>query len=152
MVDLFNKLTTLMILDPLVPIGKGFFEPGFKRLRRQMRADLITEPVVMPTQAHPALNPVPCGKIVAPDQVMGLQIAPPAADSTASGLTDHLTPASVSPFEPVGAERIVFRILHYLTCKLKCVARCAPSMGSLFFKASLIACLSGTRSVTTLQK
>jgi len=39
-----------------------------------MRTDLTTEPVVVTAQTQTALNPVACGKIVAPNQVMGFQI------------------------------------------------------------------------------
>jgi hypothetical protein len=49
-----------------------------------MRTDLTTEPVVMAAQAQAALNPVTCGKIVAPNQMVSLQVTPTAADSTAT--------------------------------------------------------------------
>ena len=68
-----------MILDPAVPLGVSFFEPGFKRLRRQMRADLTTEPMVVTAQAQTALDSVPRGEIVSPNQVVGLRVAPAAA-------------------------------------------------------------------------
>lgn len=47
-----------------------------------MRTDLTIESVVMATQTQAAFDPVPRGQVIPPNQVMGLQIAPPAAIGT----------------------------------------------------------------------
>ena len=82
-----------------------------------MWADLAAEPVVVAAQTQAALDPMPRGKMVAANQVMGLQISPPTAVSAISLLPDHLTPAMISLFAPVVAEWIVSGGENHLTCR-----------------------------------
>lgn len=82
-----------------------------------MRTDLAAEPVVVTAQAQTALDPVPQGQVISRNQVMSLQVAPPAAVGTISLLADHLTPAMIGFFTPVAAARIVSGGENHLTCR-----------------------------------
>ena len=82
-----------------------------------MWADLTTEPVVVVAQTETAFDPVPRGKIIPSDQVMGLQVAPPAAVGTIPLLANHLTPALIGFLSPVAAARIISSGENHLTCR-----------------------------------